>query len=824
MFTKARRLFAQNSPLNNFAQRSLLLGILLLAFGLRVYAIDASSLWSDEGNTWALLARSFEQIAVDAAADIHPPGYYWLLKIWSSFVGRSAAALRLFSAFAGTLLVLFVYRMGRFIVQKFLCWDSHFFFYGFFAALLVALNPFQIYYSQEARMYMLLALAGTMLMLAFLQIINDGHIGAGLAPAPSECRGFAPTSENPARIKHSPIWAYGLYLLGGIIGLWTHYSFPIVLGAVGIAFLIDLVTDASRGWAKLWRFALVNLLVIGAYLPWLPTAIERVLNWPKGGETVALGESFNMILRTFISGPIHDFGQVPIALWQVLSLGAALTILGFGALFLAERRKSPQRTQLAATTLGLWLFLPIVTMLVFGLFSEAFLKFLLVAAPAWSLLIAAVPFAGVLVRSEVDARVVSGACVLVVGLIAAIWSVDRLSAYYGNPQARDNYAAVARYVDAVAEPNRSVVLLNAPGQQEVWQYYQERRSSPLPTLALPTEQPIDEEATVQLMAEQLPAYEQVFALFWATDESDPNDVIEGWLDQHAFKSMDSWQGNLRFARYDLATNLACRTLGSAATFGAEIELVERCLADGSSARLSAGEPLLLGLRWQTRSKLGTRYKTTIQLLNERNQVVAQRDSEPGGGSLPTDTWQPNRVIADNYGIMVPFGTPPGSYRLIAALYDAETGARLPTETGDHIGLGAVEIVRPNQTVPAEIVPMGVRVNRSTGIVDLAGYDVYRKGFAHTPQAPINVGDLVHVTLYWQTPDPLPNVWSGDLHFTLKLGDQSVWSPLVGGGYPTRMWQAGELVRGEFDILYDGSAEQIVLHVGAAEIRLRPILH
>ena len=40
--------------------------------------------------------------------------------------------------------------------------------------------------------------------------------------------------------------------------------------------------------------------------------------------------------------------------------------------------------------------------------------------------------------------------------------------------------------------------------------------------------------------------------------------------------------------------------------------------------------------------------------------------------------------------------------------------------------------------------------------------------------------------------------------TLGLGDQTVNAPLAGGAYVTGNWRAGELVRGEFDIPFDGS--------------------
>ena len=96
-----------------FALRYSLFAILLLTFALRFYCLSCSSYWHDEGNTWALVQRSFAQIAAAAAADIHPPGYYWLLKLWSLVFGHTPWALRAFSALTGTLTVAVVYAIGK---------------------------------------------------------------------------------------------------------------------------------------------------------------------------------------------------------------------------------------------------------------------------------------------------------------------------------------------------------------------------------------------------------------------------------------------------------------------------------------------------------------------------------------------------------------------------------------------------------------------------------------------------------------------------------------------------------------------------------------
>ncbi len=86
------------------------------------------------------------------------------------------------------------------------------------------------------------------------------------------------------------------------------------------------------------------------------------------------------------------------------------------------------------------------------------------------------------------------------------------------------------------------------------------------------------------------------------------------------------------------------------------------------------------------------------------------------------------------------------------------------------------------------------------------------------------GDLVHFTFYWQAPDPLPHDWPDDMTFILRLGDHESEEPLAGGGYASGLWQAGELVRGEFDIVYDGVSTTPQLRVSDDQLMLAPLLN
>ena len=153
----------------------LILGtILLLALGLRFYQLDAQSFWNDEGNSARLSERSLALIVEGTASDIHPPLYYLLLRGWRELLGDSEFGLRSFSAFVGVLTVAGVMAIGLAIWRK--KWQV-----AALAGLLTAVNPALIYYSQETRMYALLAFWGV--LSTWLFVLATAQKRAGGWPA-----------------------------------------------------------------------------------------------------------------------------------------------------------------------------------------------------------------------------------------------------------------------------------------------------------------------------------------------------------------------------------------------------------------------------------------------------------------------------------------------------------------------------------------------------------------------------------------------------------------------------------------------------------------
>ena len=115
-----------------------------------------------------------------------------------------------------------------------------------------------------------------------------------------------------------------------------------------------------------------------------------------------------------------------------------------------------------------------------------------------------------------------------------------------------------------------------------------------------------------------------------------------------------------------------------ARWGDAIDLLEVGLA-GEPA---PGAILPVELTWQTQRSLEIDYTIFIHLLDANGAVVAQSDSPPLRGFLPTTVWPPRQPVADRSELMLPAGLAPGTYRIVAGLYDPLDGTRLSVAQND----------------------------------------------------------------------------------------------------------------------------------------------
>ncbi|MDH3599342.1 MAG: glycosyltransferase family 39 protein [Candidatus Tectomicrobia bacterium] len=139
---------------------------LLLGIGLRLYRLDAQSLWSDEGIQFFIASADSLWEVIQRARDhtFHPPLSFVLNYVFLQ-IQESDAFLRLPSALLGIISLPLTYGLARKLTSKPVALGALF---------VLAISPLHIWYSQEARMYMPLLLASVLNTLVLLQALERG--------------------------------------------------------------------------------------------------------------------------------------------------------------------------------------------------------------------------------------------------------------------------------------------------------------------------------------------------------------------------------------------------------------------------------------------------------------------------------------------------------------------------------------------------------------------------------------------------------------------------------------------------------------------------
>jgi mannosyltransferase len=143
----------------------LVVGLVILGGVLRFATLGAQSYWFDEAQAAHELHLSLGSM-LSSMVDLEtaPPLYFVLGWAWAHVFGADEVALRSLSALAGTALIPIAYLCGRELVSRRA---------GLLTAAFVAVSPFMIWYSQEAREYMLLAAFCGASLLCFVRASRD---------------------------------------------------------------------------------------------------------------------------------------------------------------------------------------------------------------------------------------------------------------------------------------------------------------------------------------------------------------------------------------------------------------------------------------------------------------------------------------------------------------------------------------------------------------------------------------------------------------------------------------------------------------------------
>nr|WP_064679509.1 glycosyltransferase family 39 protein [Pseudomonas silesiensis] len=121
-----------------------LIAVVILALLMRFHAITIPAVWYDEAFSLLLARETPWEIWPITARDVHPPLYYVLLHYWMLLVGDDVLSARSLSVLADVGTLLLSIKLMSLVATRRATW---------IAALLLALLPISIRYSQEVRMY-----------------------------------------------------------------------------------------------------------------------------------------------------------------------------------------------------------------------------------------------------------------------------------------------------------------------------------------------------------------------------------------------------------------------------------------------------------------------------------------------------------------------------------------------------------------------------------------------------------------------------------------------------------------------------------------------
>jgi len=233
----------------------LLIPILLLAFGLRVWGLAEHNIWWDEGiGVWVARLPLLEGIQW-TATDSHPPLHYVILHFWWLIAGEGETILRFPSVVAGLFTVLFAYHLGRQLGGERT---------GMLTGLFVAVSRFSIMWSQEIRMYGLSATLATGSLAAAVWMWRVRSGGA-------EEQGSGGAGEQRSRGR----LAWLAYVGATLGGLYTLYLTGTVVLVTNLGFFI--VWWREKWNRKLfWCWASAQVVTVALFLPWALYALPRM--------------------------------------------------------------------------------------------------------------------------------------------------------------------------------------------------------------------------------------------------------------------------------------------------------------------------------------------------------------------------------------------------------------------------------------------------------------------------------------------------------------------------------------------------------------------
>ena len=627
--------------------------LFVIALIPRFHNLTYHSLWLDEAISigWARLpAPMIASVGFELVQDKHPPFYYLLLHYWMQLFGEGEMSVRLLSVFIGALAVPLSYLLMRELYGHRA---------GAAAAVLVAFNPFLIWYSQEVRMF---ALATTLLLAASWSLVTALQRFGG--------------------------WHRWIaYVLLAAASFYTYLFSALALVAHGVYVVLCWLRwrpVRQKTWLAIAAF--VDLAALCAPLAWQAWRVgtgEAAAGQPFGN----LSAQFHNVLRAFV------FWQVP---WKDPKVDLLIALLGlmavWGALVGLLRDKSWRSPSFVAVyLLAPWLLGNALLWLDRTVFDEA--RYMIFLAPALCLAIARpVGARNERIRTLGTINVILTLLVFVLSL-QYIWTPDAR---------REEWRAAARYLEANAAPDEAI-LVHADYVHKPFLYYYQGPAE----VVYPFTGAIESEEQITPILDELAEHPAVWLVRSHWEIPDPQGLIEQWFAKRYPLISEQYPPGVTIKGYATSYRLDALPAGiepAQATFDSTLRLAG-CHIVGKqfSAQDNLYHPpsgwVHVTLYWEPLDIPSGPYEPFVRLTDDLGQVWGDSLARPTGTIrlVPPETWRPGKFIRDDYDINLNPITPPGNYSVLVSLKRID-GSLVPvTENGkatDHATCGTVEIISP----------------------------------------------------------------------------------------------------------------------------------
>jgi mannosyltransferase len=452
--------------------------VVLVGALLRFTALRRQSLWFDEVDVVVRAQQPLgEVLRTFVAAGENGPLYNILLALWIRVAGISEIAVRFPSAVAGTFAIPLLYLLGRRLAGPHV---------GLLAAGLLAISPYHVWYSQEAKMYtlvVLLALASSYTLVEALQ-------------------------------RNQRRW-WAAYALLTTLMFYTHVATVLVFVAQSL--YVVATRRAWRGRERGWLLAAAVLT-----LPYVPIALWAMRVVGGGVSTWHADVGLWDAVRIFGTRLAINRYEMPVQ-ERAAILFTLLAVIGVVTMARVDRRA---HWWLLATTLTL---VPVVGLWAVSLRQSVFSdRYGIVALPAFLLLVAA----GTVWLVRQRYAWLLGAVVLFL-LVSLSWASLR-DVNRSHTAQKEDWRSAYAWVAERQQPGDALIV-HPNYIITTYTYYSQRepRLQGLPLATIPTFRVrwLDEPLMIQMIGDQIGTPARIW-LVQSPDRvplDDADGTLEGWL-------------------------------------------------------------------------------------------------------------------------------------------------------------------------------------------------------------------------------------------------------------------------------------------------------